>query len=113
MKSTEDLLIRAQDEDLDSETRNMVRKLAQSGQVCKIHVPKPRRFNLTIGTSDLRFHNVVQVDTIFLHNRPVSPSCISIPYCATDTLAQLFARICSIHGGIDPGIIQQKIYSSV
>lgn len=71
VKATEDLLRRARGEELDKETREMIRKISIACDICKKHSATPRRFKLTIGANDLRFNHEVQIDTMFLHNRPV------------------------------------------
>lgn len=71
VKTTEDLLRRAQGKELDLETRGAIKKLGSSCAICNTHAPAPRRFKLTVGTNDLRFNHIVQVDTMFIENRPV------------------------------------------
>lgn len=71
IKATGYILRRASGDELDRETREPIYNISQGCGILKIHAATPRRFKLTRGTNDLLFNHVVQIDTMFIHNRQI------------------------------------------
>lgn len=56
---------------LDSDTQSSMRKIATDCDMFRRSACPPRRLKLSVGAVDLKFNSRVQVDTIFINNRPV------------------------------------------
>lgn len=53
------------------ETIEAIENIGQVFHICKTHMATLRRFKLTIGANVLRLNHVTQIDTMFIHNRPI------------------------------------------
>lgn len=71
IRSTENLLKRSNGGNLEAQTRRLIRNIGQSCQSCQQKSGPPRRFKLTIGTSNLRFNHSVKFYTMYLDEIPV------------------------------------------
>lgn len=69
-------------------TNNAIKKIRDSCKICKTYAATPRRFKLTVGTSDLRFNHIVQVDTMIIDYRPI----LHIVHTASHFCAAAFSR---------------------
>lgn len=65
------LIKRALGGNLDTKTRRIIEIISDECHICKRNAQAPRRFKMTVGTDDLSFNHNIQVDTMFLNNRPV------------------------------------------
>lgn len=87
IKSTDDLLRRANKEDLERATKEAIGNISQECGVGKFLSAAPRRFKLTVGNNDLRFNHAVQGNTMFIHNQPVLQKVgTAITFCAASVL---------------------------
>lgn len=65
------LLKRASDSDeLEPGPRKALQMIRDECNTCRRNDDKPRLFKVTIGSDRLRFNNSVQVDPMFIRNRP-------------------------------------------
>lgn len=71
ISATERLLKRATGGTLNTQNRRAIEQIATSCRICERNRRAPRRFKLTVGMNEMRFNHTVQVDTMFIHNRPV------------------------------------------
>lgn len=71
LRATKGLLRRSGGGKLDPDGKRAISNIAIECRNCNVHAAAPRRFKLTVGTEDLRFNHTLQVDTMFLTERPV------------------------------------------
>lgn len=71
IRATEGLLKRAEGGVLDAATRSSIAQIATECKMCNTYGKAPRRFKLTVGADGLRFNHSVQVNTMFVHGKPV------------------------------------------
>lgn len=65
------LLRRARPDEVSESVRKQIDDLTKQCIVCAENAGKPRRFKITVGTSDLRFNHTVAVDIMFIQSRAV------------------------------------------
>lgn len=69
--ATEVLLRRLTEGEIIEEMEKMIRNISEACVICKTRTTEPRRFKLTVCTDDLRFNHRVQIENMYLNERPV------------------------------------------
>lgn len=88
VQSTEGLLKLVTGLTLSREGRDTIDEISHTCTPCRTPAAAPRRFKLTVRTDGIRFNQSVQIDTMFLHSKPV----LHMVYMATHFCAACFHR---------------------
>lgn len=92
IRSTENILSRAGNDRLTLQTRKVIEKITRQCKVCASYAAAPRRFKVTMGADRLRFDNTVQVDTMFIHSKPVLDMADPFTHFSAATFTRLHRR---------------------
>lgn len=71
MQVKTNLLRRSSGGIIETETTRYIEAISEACENCQKHAPAPRRIKLTVGTHGLRINHSVEIDTMFLHSKPV------------------------------------------
>lgn len=72
--------------------RNTLEIITNNYQTCMKYGSKPRIFKLTIGTEDLKFNHIVEVDVMYISRKPLIHIFSSAThFCAPKFLKKVFS----------------------
>lgn len=71
VRTLNSLLVMSSESTIDKKTIDALDKMKYVCKIFKRTTAASRRFNLTVGTAEIRSNHQVQVDTMFIHGHPI------------------------------------------